>query len=183
MSLFDCTVPVPALLDRPFARAIPVTGLGYGKQSAPCRSCGSTWALRVYCRAGRGLDVLSDLIHIRGWELPKDSIAVADVVAASSTVVSHVIRWLQRDGPMLKQYPNVRREIMMYCSAVSIMLGILLGKEVTRLSHSPCTKSFQTEHSNLICPRMSWFFESIAWPSCSQFCSAAYTCIWGASLD
>ncbi|GLC35175.1 hypothetical protein PLESTB_000562600 [Pleodorina starrii] len=55
---------------------------------------------------GLGLEVLSDLIHIRGWELPKDTTVVADVVAASSTVVSHVIRWLQRDGPMLKQYPK-----------------------------------------------------------------------------
>ncbi|GFR45284.1 hypothetical protein Agub_g6392, partial [Astrephomene gubernaculifera] len=55
---------------------------------------------------GLGLEVLGDLIHIRGWELPKDSIASADVVAASSTVVSHVIRWLQRDGAMLKQYPK-----------------------------------------------------------------------------
>ncbi|GLI70609.1 hypothetical protein VaNZ11_015539, partial [Volvox africanus] len=55
---------------------------------------------------GLGLEVLSDLIHIRGWELPKDMTVVVDVVAASSTVVSHVIRWLQRDGLMLKQYPN-----------------------------------------------------------------------------
>ncbi|GLC68494.1 hypothetical protein PLESTF_000698500, partial [Pleodorina starrii] len=55
---------------------------------------------------GLGLEVLSDLIHIRGWELPKDTNVVADVVAASSTVVSHVIRWLQRDGIMLKQYPD-----------------------------------------------------------------------------
>lgn len=50
--------------------------------------------------------MLGDLMSIRGWELPKGMAPEAEGVAASSTVVSHVIRWLQRDSMMLKRHPK-----------------------------------------------------------------------------
>ncbi len=72
---------------------------------------------------GLGLDVLGDLIHIRGWELSRGAaVAEAEGVAASSTVVSHVIRWLQRDSMQLKLYPRVgggpasRRAVLTCCT-------------------------------------------------------------------